>query len=46
MVNIGVVSYQWRVSLYMVIIQNVVSHSGEGDVILFGKIPVPTIELP
>ena len=39
-------SYQWRVSLYVVIIQNVVKHSGEGDLILFGEIPVPTIELP
>ena len=39
-------SYQWRSSLYVVIIQNVVYHSGEGDLILFGKIPVPTIELP
>ena len=33
-------SYQWRVSLYVVIIQNVVQHSGEGDLILFGKIPL------
>ena len=32
--------------MYMVIIQNVVYYSGEGDLILFGKIPVPTIELP
>ena len=39
-------SYQWKVSLYMVIVQNVVYHSGEEDLILFGKIPVPTIELP
>ena len=39
-------SYQWRVSLHVVIIQNVVLHSGEGDLILFGKIPIPTIELP
>ena len=39
-------SYQWRVSLYVVTIQNGVQHSGEGDLILFGKIPVPTIELP
>ena len=30
----------------MVIIQNVVQHSGEGDLILFGKIPLPTLELP
>ena len=37
---------QWRVSLYMAIIQNVVYHSGEGNLILFDKIPVPTIELP
>ena len=39
-------SHQWRVSLYMVILQNVVEHSGEGNPILFGKIPVPIIELP
>ena len=42
----GVIPDQWRVSLYVVIIQNVVQHSGEGDLILFGKIPVPTIQLP
>ena len=44
--KIGVMSYQWRMSLYVVIIQNVVQHSGERDLILFGKIPVSTIELP
>ena len=46
MVKFGVMSYQWRLSLHVVIIQNVVEHSGEGDLILFGEIPVPTIELP
>ena len=45
-VKIGVMSYKLRVSLYVIIIQNVVLHSGEGDLILFGKIPVPTIEHP
>ena len=38
-------SDQWRVSLCMAIPQNVMLHSGEGDLILFDKIPVPTIEL-
>ena len=32
-------------SPYMVIIQNVVYYLLEGDLILFDKIPVPTIEL-
>ena len=31
--------------MYMVILQNVMLHSGEWDFILFDKIPVPTIEL-
>ena len=42
----GVLSNQGRMSVYMVILQNVVQHSGEGVFILFDKIPVPTIELP
>ena len=37
---------QWRVLLYTVILQSVVLHSGAWDLILFGKNPVPTIELP
>ena len=45
-VKIGVMSYQQRMSLYMVIVQNFMWHSGEGDLILFNKIRVPTIELP
>ena len=44
--KIGVLPDQWRVSLYMVIIQNVLYHSGEGDLILFDKFLVPTIKLP
>ena len=39
-------SDQWRVSLYMVILQNAVQRSGEDDLILFDKIPEPTMELP
>ena len=47
-ISIGEMSDQSRVSVYryMVIFQNVVQHSGEGDFILFDKIPVLTIELP
>ena len=43
---VTVVSDQWRVSLHMVMLQNVMYHSGEGVFILFDKIPVSTIELP
>ena len=32
---VNVMSYQWRVSLYMVMLQNFNSHSGEGDFMLF-----------
>ena len=32
-------------SLHMVILQNTMWYSGEGDFILFDKIPVSTIEL-
>ena len=45
-VKIGVMSYRWKLSLCVVFIQNIVLHSGEEDLILFGKISVPTIELP
>ena len=41
--KIGAISYQWRLSLYMVILQNAMLHSGEGDLILFDKIPGMTI---
>ena len=43
--KIGVMSDQWMVSLYMVIVQNVVSHLGELDLILLYKILIPTIEV-
>ena len=42
----GVMPDQLTVSLYMVITQNVVLHSGEGDLILFDKTLVSTKELP
>ena len=44
--KIGVMSDQGRLSLYLVIPQNVMKYSGEGDLILFDNIPVPTVELP
>ena len=39
---------QWLINvlLYMVILQNVKMHSGKGNLILFWKITVPTIERP
>ena len=43
--QIGVMSDQLRVSLYMVKSQNVMSHLGEGDFIMF-EIPISTIKLP
>ena len=39
-------SDQWRVSLYMIMSQNVMQHLGEGDFIMSDKIPISTIELP
>ena len=44
--QIGVMSDQLRVSLYMVMSQNVVLHLGEGDFIMFDEIPISTIKLP
>ena len=39
-------SVQWRMSLYMVMFQNVVLHLGEGDFIMFDEIHISAIELP
>ena len=44
--QIGVISDQLRVSLYMVMSQNVMSHLGEGDFLMFDEIPISTIKLP
>ena len=44
--QIGVISYQLRVSLYMFMSQNVMYHLGEGDFIMFEEIPISTIKLP
>ena len=44
--QIGVMSDQLRVSLYMVISQNVMLHLGKGDFIMFDEIPISTIKLP
>ena len=44
--QIGVMSDQLRVSLYMVMSQNVMKHLGEGDFIMFDEIPISTIKLP
>ena len=44
--QIGVMSDQLRVSLYMVMFQNVMEHLGEGDFIMFDEIPISTIKLP
>ena len=44
-VKIGHMSDQLRVSLYMVMSQNVTSHLGEGDYIMFDEIPISTIKL-
>ena len=38
-------SDQWRVSLYMIMCQNVMLHLGESDFIMFDEIPISTIEL-
>ena len=43
--QIGVMSNQLRVSLYMVMSQNVMLHLGEGD-FMFDDIPISTIKLP
>ena len=43
--RIGVMSDQLRVSLYMVMFQNVMYHMGEGDFIMFDEIPISTIIL-
>ena len=44
--QIGVMSDQLRVSLYMVMSQNVMQHLGKGDFIMFDEIPISTIKLP
>ena len=44
--QIGVMSDQLRVSLYMVMSQNVMLHLEEGDFIMFDEIPISTIKLP
>ena len=44
--QIGVMSDQLRVSLYMAMSQNVMFHLGEGDFILVDEIPISTIKLP
>ena len=38
--QVSVMSDQWRASLHMVMLQNIMQHSEEGDFILFNKIPV------
>ena len=44
--QIGVMSVQLRVSLHMVMSQNVMKHLGEGDFIIIDEIPISTIKLP
>ena len=44
--QIGVMSDQLRMSLYMVISQDVMKHLGEEDFIMFDEIPILTIKLP
>ena len=44
--QIGVIFDQLRVSLYIVMSQNVLKHLGEGDFIIFAEIPISTIKLP
>ena len=44
--QIGVLSDQLRVSLYMVMSQNVMLYLGEGDFIMFDEIPISSIQLP
>ena len=43
--RIGVMSDQLRVSLYMVMPQNVMIHLGDGGFIMFDEIPISTIKL-
>ena len=43
--QIGVMSDQLRVSLHMVMSQNVMQHLGDGDFIMFDEIPISTIKL-
>ena len=38
--QIGVMSDQLRVSLYMVMSQNIMKHLGDGDFIMFDEIPI------
>ena len=35
-------SDQWRVSLYMIMYQNVMLHMGDGDFLMFDEIPILT----
>ena len=44
--QIGVMSDQLRVSLYMVMSRNVMYHLGEGDFIMVDEIPISTIKRP
>ena len=44
--SVSVKSDRWRVSLYMVMQKNGIKESGEGDFILFNKIPLSKTELP
>ena len=44
--QIGVMSDQLRVSLYIVMPYNVMYHLGEGDFIMFDEIPISTREGP
>ena len=44
--QIGVIFDQLRVSLYMVMSQNVMQHLEVGDFIMFDEIPISTIKLP
>ena len=44
--QIGVMSDQLRVSLYMVMSQSVIEYLGEGDFIMFDEFPISTIKLP
>ena len=44
--QIGVMSDQLRVSLYMAMSQYVMYHLGKGDFIMFDEIPISTIKLP
>ena len=44
--QIGIMSDQLRVSLYMDMSQNVMYHLGKADFIMFDEIPISTIKLP